>query len=141
MMSRLKAKIFYGNVRPVDIHQFELRVYYHFFISSLNHNHYYPRLMSPVSIVLLVSCIMCLLVVHITSLYCLCVQVTTVAQYRMDRAQPTVERTFRIIGRIGQSLNLAIERFATVCEMLADDSPHFKKDMFDNCKEARAEGT
>lgn len=67
-------------------------------------------------------------------------QVTTVAQYRSDRHQPIVERTFRIIGRIGQSLNLAIERFVTVCETIADESPHFKKDMFDLCKSARTDG-
>lgn len=66
-----------------------------------------------------------------------CLQNAAVAQYRH---QTVAERTFRIIGRIGQSLNLAIERVATVCETLVDDSPHFKKEMFDHCKEMRSEG-
>uniref|UniRef100_A0A1B0DA92 Alpha-catulin n=1 Tax=Phlebotomus papatasi TaxID=29031 RepID=A0A1B0DA92_PHLPP len=50
------------------------------------------------------------------------------------------ERTLRAIGRVGQAVNLAVERFVTVGETIADDNPEIKQDMYDACKEARAAG-
>ncbi|XP_031632491.1 alpha-catulin isoform X2 [Contarinia nasturtii] len=69
-------------------------------------------------------------------------QVSTVAQHRSERQHSAVaaaaaERTLRVIDRIGQSVNLAVERFVTVGETIADDSDQIKKDMFDACKDAR----
>ncbi|XP_055592489.1 alpha-catulin isoform X7 [Uranotaenia lowii] len=52
-----------------------------------------------------------------------------------------VERTMRAIGRVGQAVNLAVERFVTVGETIADDNPEIKQDMYDACKEARAAGS
>ena len=52
----------------------------------------------------------------------------------------TSERTLRAIGRVGQGVNLAVERFVTVGETIADDNPDIKQDMYDACKEARAAG-
>jgi hypothetical protein len=46
----------------------------------------------------------------------------------------------RAIGRVGQAVNLAVERFVTVGETIADDNPDIKQDMYDACKEARAAG-
>uniref|UniRef100_T1GGS3 Alpha-catulin n=1 Tax=Megaselia scalaris TaxID=36166 RepID=T1GGS3_MEGSC len=44
------------------------------------------------------------------------------------------------IKRVGQSVNLAVERFVTVGETIADDNPEIKLDMYEACKEARAAG-
>lgn len=41
---------------------------------------------------------------------------------------------------MGQAVNLAVERFVTVGETIADDNPDIKQDMYDACKEARAAG-
>lgn len=35
---------------------------------------------------------------------------------------------------------MAVERFVTVGETIADDNPDIKQDMYDACKEARAAG-
>lgn len=59
---------------------------------------------------------------------------------RSERAQLSSERTLRAIGRVGQAVNLAVERFVTVGETIADDNPEIKQDMYDACKEARAAG-
>lgn len=69
-------------------------------------------------------------------------KISTVAQHRSDRqhAASSVERTLRVIDRIGQSVNLAVERFITVGETIADDNPEIKQDMYDACKEARTAG-
>lgn len=45
-----------------------------------------------------------------------------------------------MIGRVGQSVNLSVERFVTVGETIADDNPEIKQDMYDACKEARKAG-
>jgi hypothetical protein len=37
-------------------------------------------------------------------------------------------------------VNLAVERFVTVGETIADDNPEIKEDMYEACKEARAAG-
>lgn len=50
------------------------------------------------------------------------------------------ERTLRAIGRVGQAVSLAVERFVTVGETIADDNPEIRQDMYDACKEARAAG-
>jgi hypothetical protein len=41
---------------------------------------------------------------------------------------------------VGQAVNLAVERFVTVGETIADDNHDIKQDMYDACKEARAAG-
>jgi len=41
---------------------------------------------------------------------------------------------------VGQAVNLAVERFVTVGETIADDNPDIKQDMYEACKEARAAG-
>lgn len=44
------------------------------------------------------------------------------------------------MARVGQAVNLAVERFVTVGETIADDNPEIKQDMYEACKEARAAG-
>ncbi|XP_018903579.1 alpha-catulin isoform X2 [Bemisia tabaci] len=51
------------------------------------------------------------------------------------------ERSIRAVARVGQAVNLAVERFVTVGETIADDNPEIKTDMYQACKEARAAGS
>lgn len=70
-------------------------------------------------------------------------QISTLIQHRSERPHipsATSERTLRAIGRVGQAVNLAVERFVTVGETIADDNHDIKQDMYDACKEARAAG-
>lgn len=78
-------------------------------------------------------------------------QISTLVQHRNDRSinqsssstgghPSSSERTLRAIGRVGQAVNLAVERFVTVGETIADDNPEIKQDMYEACKEARAAG-
>ncbi|XP_034934680.1 alpha-catulin isoform X2 [Chelonus insularis] len=50
------------------------------------------------------------------------------------------ERNLRAIARVGQAVNLAVERFVTVGETIADDNPEIKQTMYEACKEARIAG-
>lgn len=49
-------------------------------------------------------------------------------------------RSYRAVDRIGQAVNLAVERFITVGETIADNNPEIKQDMYEACKEARVAG-
>lgn len=44
------------------------------------------------------------------------------------------------IARVGQAVNLAVERFVTVGETIADDYHEVKQGMYEACKEARSAG-
>ncbi|XP_058832404.1 alpha-catulin isoform X2 [Topomyia yanbarensis] len=70
-------------------------------------------------------------------------KISTLVQHRSEQQQQqhSSERTLRAIGRVGQAVNLAVERFVTVGETIADDNPEIKQDMYDACKEARAAGS
>ncbi|XP_076303963.1 alpha-catulin-like isoform X2 [Tachypleus tridentatus] len=50
------------------------------------------------------------------------------------------EKALRAIVRVGQAVNLAVERFVSVGEAIADDNPEIKIDMYEACKDARAAG-
>ncbi|EFN89035.1 Alpha-catulin [Harpegnathos saltator] len=50
------------------------------------------------------------------------------------------DRSLRAVARVGQAVNLAVERFVTVGETIADDNPDIKQDMYEACKEARVAG-
>ena len=50
------------------------------------------------------------------------------------------ERTLRALVRVGQAVNLAVERFVSVGESIAEENPEIQHDMCDACKEARAAG-
>ncbi|XP_076293574.1 alpha-catenin related isoform X2 [Lasioglossum baleicum] len=50
-------------------------------------------------------------------------------------------RSYRAVDRIGQAVNLAVERFVTVGETIADNNPEIKQDMYEACKEARVAGS
>ncbi|CAG9768118.1 unnamed protein product [Ceutorhynchus assimilis] len=41
------------------------------------------------------------------------------------------------VARVGQSVNLAVERFVTVGETIADDYQETRQGMYEACKEAR----
>ncbi|KAL1463095.1 hypothetical protein WDU94_014883 [Cyamophila willieti] len=50
------------------------------------------------------------------------------------------ERSIRVVARVGQAVNVAIERFVTVGESIADDNPEIKADLYQACKDARVAG-
>ncbi|XP_054166847.1 alpha-catulin-like [Oppia nitens] len=51
------------------------------------------------------------------------------------------EKQLKAIVRVGQSVNLSVERFVAVGEAIADDNPEIRAEMCDACKDARAAGT
>ncbi|XP_020280569.1 alpha-catulin [Pseudomyrmex gracilis] len=51
------------------------------------------------------------------------------------------DRSLRAVARVGQAVNLAVERFVTVGETIADDNPEIKQEMYEACKEARIAGS
>ncbi|XP_046384624.1 alpha-catulin [Ischnura elegans] len=46
----------------------------------------------------------------------------------------------RAVARVGVAVNLAVERFVTVGESIAEGNPEVRDEMYDACKEARAAG-
>lgn len=53
---------------------------------------------------------------------------------------PDATKQARALQRVGQGVNVAVDRFVTVGEAIADDNPEIKVDMYEACKEARAAG-
>ncbi|CAM1322062.1 CTNNAL1 (predicted) [Pycnogonum litorale] len=49
-------------------------------------------------------------------------------------------KTLRAIVQVGHAVNVAVERFVSVGEAIADDSPEIKTDMYGACKDARSAG-
>lgn len=45
------------------------------------------------------------------------------------------------VAKVGQAVNLAVERFVTVGETIADDYTEVRQGMYEACKEARQAGT
>ena len=66
-------------------------------------------------------------------------QITSLANARKKPIK--TEKQLRAIVRVGQSVNLSVERFVAVGEALADDNPEIRAEMCDACKDARAAGT
>ncbi|XP_046661153.1 alpha-catulin isoform X2 [Homalodisca vitripennis] len=66
-------------------------------------------------------------------------QISTLVSHR-ERALCS-ERSIRAVARVGQAVNLAVERFVTIGETIADDNPEIKTEMYQACREARAAGT
>ncbi|XP_023289198.1 alpha-catulin isoform X2 [Orussus abietinus] len=67
------------------------------------------------------------------------IQISTLVSHR-DRPICS-DRSLRAVARVGQAVNLAVERFVTVGETIADDNPEIKPDMYEACKEARVAGS
>ncbi|XP_053634104.1 alpha-catulin isoform X4 [Cherax quadricarinatus] len=57
-----------------------------------------------------------------------------------ERGGAGCDKTARALCRVGQAVNVAVDRFVTVGETIADDNPEIKVDMYEACKEARAAG-
>lgn len=57
-----------------------------------------------------------------------------------DRGSACCERTGRVVARVGQAVNVAVERFVTVGESIASDVPELREDMYRACNQARAAG-
>ena len=65
-------------------------------------------------------------------------QITTLVNHRERPCRS--ERTRRALLRVGQAVNLAVERFVTVGEAIAADNTDIQQDMCQACKEARLAG-
>lgn len=50
------------------------------------------------------------------------------------------DQSLRAVARVGQAVNLAVDRFVTVGETIADDNPEINQGMYEACKEARVAG-
>lgn len=68
----------------------------------------------------------------------MCFQISTLLSHR-ERSICS-ERSLRVVARVGQAVNVAIERFVTVGESIADDNPEIKTDLYQACKDARVAG-
>uniref|UniRef100_A0A146M499 Alpha-catulin n=2 Tax=Lygus hesperus TaxID=30085 RepID=A0A146M499_LYGHE len=68
----------------------------------------------------------------------LVMQISTLVSHR-DRTICS-ERTLRVIARVGQAVNVAVDRFVTVGESIASDIPELRDDMYRACNQARAAG-
>ncbi|XP_022111474.1 alpha-catulin-like isoform X2 [Acanthaster planci] len=66
-------------------------------------------------------------------------QITTLVNHR-EKPGKKSEKTCKAIERVGQAVNLAIERFVSVGEAIGDNNADIKDDMFDACREARLAG-
>lgn len=68
-------------------------------------------------------------------------QISTLVSHRSERSSvSSCGGGGRAVARVGQAVNLAVERFVTVGETIADDNADIKQDMYEACKEARAAG-
>ena len=50
------------------------------------------------------------------------------------------EKTLKALIRVGQAVNLAIERFVSVGEAIAEENEEIRTDMCEACREARIAG-
>ena len=50
------------------------------------------------------------------------------------------ERTLNAMVRVGQAVNLAVERFVSVGEAIARDNPDIQREMCDACHDAKLAG-
>jgi len=66
------------------------------------------------------------------------VQITTLVNAKEKPIRS--ERTLTALVRVGQAVNLAVERFVGVGEAIARDNPEIQRDMSDACHDARAAG-
>ena len=75
---------------------------------------------------------------QLLSSYIYCVQITTLVNAKEKPIRS--ERTLAALVRVGQAVNLAIERFVSVGEAIARDNADIQREMSDACRDARAAG-
>jgi len=66
------------------------------------------------------------------------VQITTLVNAKEKPIRS--ERTLTALVRVGQAVNLAVERFVGVGEAIARDNPEIQREMCDACRDARTAG-
>jgi len=78
---------------------------------------------------------------------CFLFQISNLVSHRERTVHPgpgilttSAARGARAAARVGQAVSLAVDRFVTVGETIADDNPDIRVDMYEACKEARAAG-
>ncbi|XP_066937162.1 alpha-catulin isoform X9 [Macrobrachium rosenbergii] len=67
-------------------------------------------------------------------------KISTLVTSPGERGGAGCDKTARALCRVGAAVNVAVDRFVTVGETIADDNPEIKVDMYEACKEARAAG-
>ncbi|XP_060074303.1 alpha-catulin-like [Ylistrum balloti] len=65
-------------------------------------------------------------------------QITTLVNHK-DRPKVT-DKTAKALIRVGQAVNLAVDRFVIVGQSIADDNDDIRQDMCEACEEARSAG-
>ncbi|CAF2904911.1 unnamed protein product [Rotaria sp. Silwood2] len=77
-----------------------------------------------------------------TTLVPLVTQISTLVNYK-EKSRPSLttnEKTLHAINRVGDAVHMAIERFVSVGESIANENPEIKADLTDACREARSAG-
>ncbi|CAF3642728.1 unnamed protein product [Rotaria socialis] len=69
-------------------------------------------------------------------------QISTLVNFK-ERPRTSLtanEKTLQAINRVGEAVHLAVERFVSVGESIANENPEIKSDLIDACREARSAG-
>ncbi|CAK9821329.1 Ctnnal1 [Anthophora retusa] len=66
--------------------------------------------------------------------------ISTLVSHR-ERPLCSDRSALRAVARVGQAVNLAVERFVTVGETIADGNPEIREEMYQACKRARDAGS
>ena len=74
----------------------------------------------------------------ILRMYAFSLQITTLVNHKEKPKKS--DKTIRALVRVGQAVNLAVERFVCVGESIAEENPEISHDMCEACKEARNAG-
>ncbi|CAF4140231.1 unnamed protein product [Rotaria sordida] len=69
-------------------------------------------------------------------------QISTLVNFK-EKSRPSLttnEKTLHAISRVGDAVHMAVERFVSVGESIANENPEIKSDLTDACREARSAG-
>ena len=79
-----------------------------------------------------------------TTLVPLVTQISTLVNFkeRPRSLSSTInEKTLHAINRVGDAVHMAVERFVSVGESIANENAEIRSDLIDACKEARLAGS
>ncbi|CAF0842915.1 unnamed protein product [Didymodactylos carnosus] len=67
-------------------------------------------------------------------------QISTLVNFKEKPRNATTEKTLNAINRVGEAVHLAVERFVSVGEAIADENSDIKTDLLEACHESRNAG-
>lgn len=67
-------------------------------------------------------------------------QISTLVEHRSESGMRGPIATPAAWARVGQAVSMAVERFVTVGETIADDHSEVRQGMYEACKDARQAG-